>query len=81
MTFSRTLATGTGTTPTRLPGHREYKGLRLVRTLIGVKVFWNSCFLNPIYIAPSLNSAMRWVDAYRAGEHWAVEAKLAPTVG
>jgi hypothetical protein len=46
-----------------------------------VKVFWNSCFLNPVYKTTSLDLAMRWVDAYRAGQHWAVEAKLPALVG
>lgn len=28
-----------------------------------------------LYRATSLDDAMRWVDAYRKGEQWAVEAK------
>lgn len=46
-----------------------------------VKVFWNSCFLNPLYVTTSLDLAMRWVDAYQKGEQWAVEAKLLAKVG
>lgn len=46
-----------------------------------VKVFWNSCFLNPLYATTSLDLAMCWVDGYQKGEQWAVEAKLPAKVG
>ena len=46
-----------------------------------VKVFWNSCFLNPVYVTTSLDLAMRWVDAYRQGQQWAVDARLPATIG
>lgn len=46
-----------------------------------IKVFWNSCFLNPLYVTTSLDLAMHWVDAYQKGEAWAVSAKLKASVG
>ena len=46
-----------------------------------VKVYRPDCFLNPLYVATSLNRAMRWVDAYQKGEQWALDVKLAATVG
>jgi hypothetical protein len=30
----------------------------------------------PVYVAASLKQARRWVDAYRDGQQWAVEARL-----
>ena len=62
----------------------EYKGV-VVQTNGNpdkpqVKVFWNSCFLNPLYVTTSLDLAMRWVDAYQAGHQWAVETRLPATV-
>lgn len=31
-----------------------------------------------VYQAPSLDQAMRWIDAYRDGQHWAMQAALKP---
>lgn len=63
----------------------DYKGMRVQTNgnpdKPEVKVFWNSCFLNPLYVTTSLDLAMRWVDAYQKGEQWAVEAKLLAKVG
>lgn len=59
-----------------------YKGIRIeVTPPSTVKVFWPDCFLNPVYITTSLDLAMRWVDAYKTGEQWAVDARLTATVG
>lgn len=63
----------------------DYQGMQLQTNMNPdkpeVKVFWNSCFLNPLYITTSLDLAGRWVDAYQKGEAWAVEAKLPAKVG
>ena len=63
----------------------DYKGLQIEtngnQLKPAVKVFWNSCFLNPLYRTTSLDLAMRWIDAYQADQQWAVEAKLPATVG
>lgn len=63
----------------------DYKGMRVQTngnpTKPEVKVFWNSCFLNPLYVTTSLDLAMRWVDAYQKGEQWADAATLPTKVG
>lgn len=46
-----------------------------------VKVFWKSCFLDPVYVTTSLDLAIRWVDAYQEGQVWAVQDRLKATVG
>lgn len=56
------------------PIRYDYHGAKLEPWLNGtVKVFWPDCFLNPVYVTTSLDLAMRWVDAYRAGQQRAVE--------
>ena len=64
------------------PIRYDYKGVKIEPGLNGtVKVFWPSCFLNPIYVTTSMDLAMRWVDSYRAGHHWALAARLPATIG
>jgi len=63
----------------------DYKGMALQTNRNPdkpeVKVFPNSCFLNPLYVTTSLDLAMRWVDAYQKGEQWADAATLPAKVG
>jgi hypothetical protein len=63
----------------------DYKGMKLQTNgdpnRPQVKVFWPSCFLNPLYVTTSLDLAMRWVDAWQRGEQWADAAKLPAMVG
>lgn len=62
----------------------NYKGY-MVRTVQStkdpVRVYPPSCFLNPMYCTTSLDEAMRWIDAYRAGAQWAVNARIPAKVG
>lgn len=63
----------------------DYKGLQVETNNNPqkplVRVFWKSCYLNPLYKTTSLDLAMKWIDAYQRGDHWAVAARLPPTVG
>ena len=59
----------------------DYKGYRLTRLTTTVTVYLPGCFLNPQFRTTSLDKAMRWVDAYRDGQQWAVEAVLPAKVG
>ena len=60
----------------------DYKGYKLVAGLSSnkltgiVRVFDTRFPKQPaVYRTTSLDLAMRWVDAYRDGQHWAVEER------
>jgi hypothetical protein len=61
----------------------DYKGYKLVsglspNNLIGLVRVFDTRFpkQTAVYQTTSLDLAMRWVDAYRDGQHWAVEARV-----
>lgn len=39
-----------------------------------VEVFAQSTFFRPLYRTNNLQQAIRWIDAYRDGAQWAIEA-------
>ena len=40
-----------------------------------VRVYPHGSFLNPLYCTDTLERALRWIDAYVAGEQWAVNSR------